>query len=355
MYRMGETCTLNPLQFGGFSQELRPEDLNMTGDFINFDFTSTQFNDFFSHSPAPAAGEDTNEMECALSEEIMPTYEPSIKVEMPEESSMLSGLMVPPAQSQYNEDMDQVQELIVRDVMDDIVTACQLIDIPTDPYRWNSEQVQKWVEWTRHQYRLPEIEIGFFTMDGMRLCSLTDEQFRQILPKSGDILYAHLDIWKNAAKMKIAEEILSPCNPVSQFPVDEGCNYLDLSSLAGYETSSSVSNSDDEASIPSPGPSGPNTFMTPNHTGGIHLWQFLKELLLQPDSYGYCIRWLDRSQGIFKIEDSVEVARLWGLRKNRPAMNYDKLSRSIRQYYKKGIMKKTEVAQRLVYQFVHPC
>lgn len=58
--------------------------------------------------------------------------------------------------------------------------------------------------------------------------------------------------------------------------------------------------------------------------------------------------------GIFKIEDSVEVARLWGIRKNRPAMNYDKLSRSIRQYYKKGIIKKTEVSQRLVYQFVKP-
>ncbi|OQR75530.1 SAM pointed domain-containing Ets transcription factor-like [Tropilaelaps mercedesae] len=54
---------------------------------------------------------------------------------------------------------------------------------------------------------------------------------------------------------------------------------------------------------------------------------------------------------IFKIEDSVRVAKLWGRRKNRPAMNYDKLSRSIRQYYRKGIMKKTERSQRLVYQF----
>ena len=35
-------------------------------------------------------------------------------------------------------------------------------------------------------------------------------------------------------------------------------------------------------------------------------------------------------------------------------MNYDKLSRSLRQYYKKGIMKKTERSQRLVYQFCHP-
>lgn len=86
----------------------------------------------------------------------------------------------------------------------------------------------------------------------------------------------------------------------------------------------------------------------------IHLWQFLKELLQSPGIHGSCIRWLDRGKGVFKIEDSVRVARLWGKRKNRPAMNYDKLSRSIRQYYKKGIMKKTERSQRLVYQFCHP-
>lgn len=93
-------------------------------------------------------------------------------------------------------------------------------------------------------------------------------------------------------------------------------------------------------------------------TGGggshIHLWQFLKELLAAPQVNGTAIRWIDRSKGIFKIEDSVRVAKLWGRRKNRPAMNYDKLSRSIRQYYKKGIMKKTERSQRLVYQFCHP-
>ena len=58
--------------------------------------------------------------------------------------------------------------------------------------------------------------------------------------------------------------------------------------------------------------------------------------------------------GIFKIEDSARVARLWGKRKNRPAMNYDKLSRSIRQYYKKGIIQKTEHSKRLVYQFCKP-
>lgn len=109
---------------------------------------------------------------------------------------------------------------------------------------------------------------------------------------------------------------------------------------------------DEDDSTSQTDPSKPTT----SRTGGshIHLWQFLKELLASPQVHGSCIRWLDRSKGVFKIEDSVKVARLWGKRKNRPAMNYDKLSRSIRQYYKKGIMKKTERSQRLVYQFCHP-
>lgn len=116
-----------------------------------------------------------------------------------------------------------------------------------------------------------------------------------------------------------------------------------------------VSDEDEESSLDSD--SSKTGTSRGTATGGsthIHLWQFLKELLGSPQTHGSCIRWIDRTKGIFKIEDSVKVARLWGKRKNRPAMNYDKLSRSIRQYYKKGIMKKTERSQRLVYQFCHP-
>ena len=99
-------------------------------------------------------------------------------------------------------------------------------------------------------------------------------------------------------------------------------------------------------SRPAPGP-------IRGSSSNIHLWQFVKELLNQPQHSG-CIHWVDRDQGIFKIVDSVRVAELWGKRKNRPAMNFDKLSRSLRQYYKKGIMKKTSRPQRLVYQFCTP-
>ena len=129
------------------------------------------------------------------------------------------------------------------------------------------------------------------------------------------------------------------------------------------------------------------TDLTPDHKNGIHLWQFLLSLLRQP-KFEKHIKWVDQNQGkflnlgqvyqslayreddkeqkllfhvwtlylksfsgIFKIEDSQEVARLWGLRKNRPNMNYDKLSRSIRQYYKKNIIRKPKATSRLVYQF----
>ncbi|MEE6527601.1 hypothetical protein FKM82_029084 [Ascaphus truei] len=39
------------------------------------------------------------------------------------------------------------------------------------------------------------------------------------------------------------------------------------------------------------------------------------------------------------------------MQKNRPAMNYDKLSRSLRYYYEKGIMQKV-AGERYVYKFV---
>lgn len=50
----------------------------------------------------------------------------------------------------------------------------------------------------------------------------------------------------------------------------------------------------------------------------------------------------------FKLIEPEEVARRWGIQKNRPAMNYDKLSRSLRYYYEKGIMQKGELAFSLL-------
>ncbi|KAK6318802.1 hypothetical protein J4Q44_G00100130 [Coregonus suidteri] len=213
--------------------------------------------------------------------------------------------------------LEQVQSMVVGEVLKDIETACKLLNITPDPMEWSSGNVQKWLLWTEHLYRLPQAGKAFQELSGKDLCAMSEEDFRQRSPQCGDTLYAHLDIWKSAAWMK------------------ERCSVGDSKITGGEELWLEADSSC----------SGQPT---------IHLWQFLRELLLKPHNYGRCIRWLNKEKGIFKIEDSAHVARLWGRRKNRPAMNYDKLSRSIRQYYKKGIIRKPDVSQRLVYQFVHP-
>ena len=62
-----------------------------------------------------------------------------------------------------------------------------------------------------------------------------------------------------------------------------------------------------------------------------------------------CIAW-EGANGEFKLVDPDEVARKWGERKNKPNMNYDKLSRALRYYYDKNIMTKIH-GKRYAYKF----
>ncbi|XP_037678392.1 ETS domain-containing protein Elk-1 isoform X2 [Choloepus didactylus] len=72
----------------------------------------------------------------------------------------------------------------------------------------------------------------------------------------------------------------------------------------------------------------------------VTLWQFLLQLLREQGN-GHIISWTSRDGGEFKLVDAEEVARLWGLRKNKTNMNYDKLSRALRYYYHKNIIRKS--------------
>ncbi|KAG7270311.1 hypothetical protein CRUP_030211 [Coryphaenoides rupestris] len=81
----------------------------------------------------------------------------------------------------------------------------------------------------------------------------------------------------------------------------------------------------------------------------ITLWQFLLQLLMD-QSHKHLICWTS-TDGEFKLLRSEDVAKLWGLRKNKTNMNYDKLSRALRYYYDKNIIKKV-IGQKFVYKFV---
>lgn len=46
--------------------------------------------------------------------------------------------------------------------------------------------------------------------------------------------------------------------------------------------------------------------------------------------------------GEFKLNDPELCANLWGQRKNKPAMNYEKLSRALRYYYDGDMISKVQ-------------
>jgi SAM pointed domain-containing ETS transcription factor len=304
-------------------------------------------------------------------------------------------LQVPSYPSEAPVDETQLRQLTqvdpdMAEVANEVQCVCEHLGIPIDPYSWSADQVHKWASWTLNKYQLPLQFLDMFRMDGTSLCMLSEQDFKDRSPHVGEYLHAELEFLKSAYSVSSN----SPSPSHSSHEDSQGATYMDLDSCNQQSQQPAYITMSTDAAVPlnipkpvfsaplslSPAPSldsmdsasgygsSPSSLSLENDydvslgrsdvkTGvspskqNIHLWQFLRELLLQPQSYNNCIRWLDRAKGIFKIEDSARVARLWGQRKNRPAMNYDKLSRSIRQYYKKGIIRKTDNSKRLVYQF----
>lgn len=81
--------------------------------------------------------------------------------------------------------------------------------------------------------------------------------------------------------------------------------------------------------------------------GQVQLWQFLLELLADSSNCEF-IAW-EGSNGEFKLTDPDEVARRWGERKSKPNMNYDKLSRALRQVDVVIFLKKKNLCQFILF------
>ncbi|XP_045132597.1 protein bric-a-brac 1-like [Portunus trituberculatus] len=82
----------------------------------------------------------------------------------------------------------------------------------------------------------------------------------------------------------------------------------------------------------------------------VLLWRFLLDLLHNPLYAPMYIRWLDRAGGVFRIMESDMVAQLWGRARKNQNMNYEKMSRGMRTYYKRGILFHID-GTKLIYRF----
>ncbi|NXX90457.1 GABPA protein, partial [Centropus bengalensis] len=203
------------------------------------------------------------------------------------------------------------------------------LGIPYDPVQWSTDQVLHWVVWVMKEFSMTDIDLSSLSIPGRELCSLSQEDFFQRVPR-GEILWSHLELLRKS--VQIIPASVQPATPTTIKVINSSAK------AAKVQRAPRISGEDRS----SPG----------NRTGNngqIQLWQFLLELLTDKDARD-CISWVG-DEGEFKLNQPELVAQKWGQRKNKPTMNYEKLSRALRYYYDGDMICKVQ-GKRFVYKFV---
>ncbi|KAM4905785.1 GA-binding protein alpha chain isoform 2-T4 [Sylvia borin] len=203
------------------------------------------------------------------------------------------------------------------------------LGIPYDPVQWSTDQVLHWMVWVMKEFSMTDIDLNALSIPGRDLCNLSQEDFFQRVPR-GEILWSHLELLRKS--VQIIPASVQPATPTTIKVINSSAK------AAKVQRAPRISGEDRS----SPG----------NRTGNngqIQLWQFLLELLTDKDARD-CISWVG-DEGEFKLNQPELVAQKWGQRKNKPTMNYEKLSRALRYYYDGDMICKVQ-GKRFVYKFV---
>ncbi|EMP31439.1 Protein C-ets-2 [Chelonia mydas] len=280
---------------------------------------------------------------------------------------------------------------------------CRL-GIPNNPWLWTEQQVCQWLFWATREFSLANVNFPQFVMNGQDLCNLGKEHFLELAPDYvGDILWEHLEqmikgfnteqapygmqmhsypkasLLSDLCQTSAGPNLLSPDQEFSMFPKAQletvNVNYCSMtrdftnnlnllmdnsgkprehessdSGTESYEsTDSQLQSWNSQSSLVDVQRVPSYESFEDDCSGPIQLWQFLLELLTDKSCQSF-ISWTGDGWE-FKLADPDEVARRWGRRKNKPKMNYEKLSRGLRYYYDKNIIHKTS-GKRYVYRFV---
>jgi len=245
---------------------------------------------------------------------------------------------------QLIEDQGSLQNLAPVLLIQNFLKVCEAeMQIPRDPRNWTPQQVCQFINWLTDELNIKGVDANQFRMNGVELCNLSKQDLSSHFPANlVDILWMYLETLKFAMEHSvIALQRDSSFQDDEQTPIVmpamttpptqvEDAPKLEPKEMASQVVASSLNRS--------------------NSSGGqIQLWQFLLELLTDFNSQKL-ITWVGDS-GAFKLLDPEKVAQLWGERKNKPAMNYEKLSRALRYYYDGDMIHKVH-GKRFVYKFV---
>uniref|UniRef100_A0A3P9N9I8 Protein C-ets-2-like n=1 Tax=Poecilia reticulata TaxID=8081 RepID=A0A3P9N9I8_POERE len=278
---------------------------------------------------------------------------------------------------------------------------------PHDPSLWSEWEVSHWLDWCQAEFGLHGSELR--GLQGSQLCGLDREAFLGLMADctAGEILWEHLETLRGGKQFSTQHTQLFT-NSWAKYTEVKKPSFIKKTSLLFHLNSDHIlcfypcflaeTHLEERAAASRPPPTvrpraltAPLTDLQPlddrvsddafmllqkhgsfkdyvgskthvgkavipaailagyTGSGPIQLWQFLLELLTDRSCQS-CISWTG-DEWEFKLTDPDEVALLWGKRKNKPKMNYEKLSRGLRYYYDKNIIRKT-AGKRYVYRFV---
>ncbi|XP_075181622.1 ETS-related transcription factor Elf-5 [Anomaloglossus baeobatrachus] len=209
-----------------------------------------------------------------------------------------------------------------RDPSPDVLTLWSSLP----PEHWTKHHVCEWLQFCCDEHKLDAACIPFskFNVTGMELCNMSKEDFAEAAGACGHFIYSLLqEVRTHGLPLPVNTEETPP----SQSADREDKVYVKSEPVKKIRSS---------------------TQQRPGMHSS-HLWEFLRDLLLSPEQNDGILDWEDREQGIFRVVKSEALARMWGQRKRNDRMNYEKLSRALRHYYKTGILERVD--RRLVYKF----
>ncbi|XP_045495274.1 DNA-binding protein D-ETS-6-like [Colias croceus] len=192
--------------------------------------------------------------------------------------------------------------------------------VPADPETWDRRDVLRCVRWVARTFSVRAPRKHLLPDTGAGLLQLTEENWLQVCEGTSEaarIYHAYVRHAHATAKGRPPP----PPLPEHQAAASTSQPINPYAALSGCARTSG---------------------------GQVQLWQFLLEELAA-GAPGIC--WEGSpGEGEFRLSDPEEVARRWGRRKQKPNMNYDKLSRALRYYYDKNIMGKVH-GKRYAYKF----
>uniref|UniRef100_A0A3Q3KIU1 E74-like factor 3 (ets domain transcription factor, epithelial-specific ) n=1 Tax=Monopterus albus TaxID=43700 RepID=A0A3Q3KIU1_MONAL len=186
------------------------------------------------------------------------------------------------------------------------------------PNCWTADNVLEWIsdQVESTKFDANTLSLAYCTMDGPTLCEKNEDEMIEIFgPQLGPQLHQSLQEYKTKYETDRKKEF----------------DYKDDYYLTSLTTE----------------PTGDTESDTPR---GTHLWEFIRDILINPERNQGLMKWEDRHEGVFKFLKSEAVAQMWGQKKKNSSMTYEKLSRAMRYYYKREILERVD-GRRLVYKF----